>query len=50
MEKKFIYEAPEMELILLKLEQGILTVSDPNYNQGGGGTYGPGETNDNGDY
>ena len=36
--------------ILLKLEQGILTVSDPNYNQGGGGTYGPGETNDNGDY
>lgn len=28
MEKKFIYEAPDVEQILLKLEQGILTVSE----------------------
>ena len=28
MEKKFLYEAPEMETILLKLEQGILTGSE----------------------
>ncbi|MBR5660055.1 MAG: hypothetical protein IKW99_00715 [Bacteroidales bacterium] len=50
MKKKIYYEAPEMEQILLKLEQGILTDSATGYNQGGGGSYGDGDTNNNGDY
>lgn len=42
------YEIPESELLLVKFEENIMS---PNgYNQGGGGQYGDGDTNDNGEY
>lgn len=46
MEKKFLYEAPEMETILLKLEQGILIDSNM-YNPDGHAGNDLQETDDN---
>ena len=42
-----IYSAPDCAVEVLNLESGILIGS---YYEGGGGTYGPGDINDNGQY
>ena len=48
MRKKQFYEAPDAELLVVKFEENIMS---PNgFTQGGGGSYGEGEENDNGDY
>lgn len=42
------YEIPESELLLVNFEENIMS---PNgYNEGGGGSYGDEDSNDNGDY
>lgn len=46
--RKNYYSAPETELFFVKFEENIM--SPTGYNQGGGGQYGDGDTNDNGDY
>lgn len=47
--KKSFYEAPDAELLLVRFERAILSNPD-GYHQGGGGSYGDDDTNDNGDY
>lgn len=50
--KKHTYEQPLAEIFEVHLSANVLQdISDPNgYHQGGGGSYGDGDTNDNGDY
>ena len=51
MEKKETYKSPEMKsIVLLKGSVLIMTSPGGGYNKGGGGSYGDGDTNDNGDY
>ena len=48
MNKKQFYEAPETELLVVRFEGNIMS---PNgYTEGGGGSYGDDDTNDNGDF
>lgn len=49
MEKKETYKAPEMRSVVL-IKENVMTTSPNGYHQGGGGSYGDGDTNDNGDY
>ena len=48
MTKQF-YETPTTKTLVVRF-QGMLCGSPNGYNQGGGGSYGDGDTNDNGDY
>ena len=45
---KSLYEAPQVELLVVRFEENIM--SPKGYTSGGGGTYGNDETNENGDY
>ena len=47
MNKKF-YEKPSAEVLVVRFE-GVICESG-GYHQGGGGSYGDDDTNDNGDY
>ncbi len=52
MEKKETYKAPEMRSVIL-IKESVSIMTSPgsnNYHQGGGGSYGDGDTNDNGGY
>ena len=47
---KELYSSPTTKILVVKIG-GMLCTSDPNdYNVGGGGQYGDGDTNDNGDF
>ena len=50
MEKKETYKAPEMRSVVLIRENVAIMGSPDGYHQGGGGSYGDGDTNDNGGY
>ena len=50
MEKKETYKAPEMKSIVLIKENVMNQTSPGGYHQGGGGSYGDSDTNENGDY
>ena len=43
------YEAPSVKTLDI-LSEGLLCVSDGNFTLGGGGAYGEGDINDNGEY
>lgn len=47
MEKKETYKAPEMRSVVL-IKEGVMQADS--YHQGGGGSYGNEDTNDNGEY
>ena len=50
MKRKTFYEAPETELILVNYEEAFLNGTTGGYTEGGGGSYGDDDTNDNGEY
>jgi hypothetical protein len=50
MEKKETYKAPEMKSIVLLKGSVLIMTSPGGYHEGGGGSYGNDDTNDNGDY
>ena len=50
MKKTTFYEAPETELILVNYEEAFLNGTTGGYTEGGGGSYGDDDTNDNGEY
>lgn len=50
MNKKESYEAPEWGMRVLMVERTPICTSPGEYTEGGGGSYGDGETNDNGGY
>ena len=47
MHKKQFYEAPEAEMLMVRFEGNFCTTG---YTPGGGGSYGEGDENDNGEY
>ena len=49
MTQKMFYVTPTTKTLVVRFE-GMLMQSPGGYHQGGGGSYGDGDTNDNGDY
>ena len=47
--KKLFYVTPKTEALVVRFEWNIMSNPD-GYHQGGGGSYGGDDTNDNGDY
>ncbi|MBR6378498.1 MAG: hypothetical protein IKS02_00825 [Fibrobacter sp.] len=48
MKQKHLYTAPEAETLVVRFEANIM--SPQGYHPGGGGSYGNGDTNENGDF
>ena len=45
---KELYSSPDTTVLVVRFEEGLLQASP--YHQGGGGSYGDNDTNENGDY